>query len=313
MLGSISLRDLAAASGIAPGAPLALAWVNDKGQMEEQAFGTWPNGQPVTPRDRFYAASLAKQVTGTAAALLVQDGQLDPDAPIARYLDDLPGWARPITARHLAHHTAGLPEAGIAEAAVQNDWTEDAALAYLAGLAALPYAPGTAYRYANLGYILLARLVSTISGRGFPEFVSDRLDLPDGMGFTDRIARFSQSASLGPRLPLTTGDGGLWTTGGAFAYWLAAQNADRQRLASLVTEPAQLIDGTPVPYGWGLGLRSFRDKPLFIHGGEWPGAVAKAVRCPSLGIAVVALASGPSVEAVSALVDTVLGQLADDA
>ena len=313
MLGSTSLRDLAAVSGIAPGAPLALAWVDAKGEVTEQASGTWPNGQPVTPRDRFYAASLAKQLTAAAAALLVRDGQLDPDAPIARYLDDLPMWAREITARHLAHHTAGLPEAGIAEAAVEGDWTEDAARAYLAGLDALPHAPGAVYRYANLGYILLARLVSTISGRDFAEFVADRLDLPDGMGFTDRIVGFPQSASLGPRLPLTTGDGGLWTTAGAFAYWLAAQNTDRQRLASLVTEPAQLTDGTSVSYGWGLGLRSFRDKPLFIHGGEWPGAVAKAVRCPSLGIAVVALASGPSIEAVSALVDTLLGKLTDDA
>jgi len=313
MLGSTSLRDLAAASRIAPGAPLSLAWVDAKGQVAEHASGTWPNGHPVTPCDRFYAASLAKQVTGAAAALLVRDGQLDPDAPIARYLDELPKWARQITARHLAHHTAGLPEAGIAEAAVQGDWTENAAWAYLAGLDALPHTPGAAYRYANLGYILLARLVSTISGRDFAEVVADRLDLPHGMGFTDRIAEFPQSASLGLRLPLTMGDGGLWTTAGAFAYWLAAQNTDRQRLASLVTEPAQLTDGTSVPYGWGLGIRSFRDKPLFIHGGEWPGAVAKAVRCPSLGIAVVALASGPSIEAVSTLVDTVLGQLADDA
>ena len=313
MLESTSLRDLAAASGIAPDAPLALAWVDAKGQVGEQAFGTWPNGQPVTPRDRFYAASLAKQVTGTAAALLVRDGQLDPDAPIARYLGDLPEWGREITARQLAHHTAGLPEAGIAEAAVEGEWTEDAARAYLAGLDALPHVPGTAYSYANLGYILLARLVSTISGRDFAEFVADRLDQPDGMGFTDRIAEFPQSASLGLRLPLTTGDGGLWTTAGAFAYWLAAQNTDRQRLASLVTEPAQLTDGTSVPYGWGLGIRSFRDKPLFIHGGEWPGAVAKAVRCPSLGIAVVALASGPSIEAVSTLVDIVLSLLAESA
>jgi CubicO group peptidase (beta-lactamase class C family) len=313
MIGSTSLRDLAAASGIPIDAPLALASVDAKGRVEECVSGTWPNRQPVTPRDRFYAASLAKQVTGAAAALLVRDGQLDPDAPIARYLGGLPGWARRITARQLAHHTAGLPEAGIAEAAVEGDWTEDAAMDYLARLNTLPGAPGSRYRYSNLGYILLARLVATVSGRDFAEVVADRLELPEGMGFTSQISDFPQGDSLGPALLLTFGDGGLWTTAGAFARWLDAQNKDRDGLSAMVTEGAILGDGTTVPYGWGLGLRTFRGRQLFIHGGEWPGAAAKAVRCPSLGIAVVALASGSPIEAVSALVDTVLSQLADDA
>ena len=313
MIGSNSLQELVATVGIAPGMPLAIASFDARGEAVEHVSGTWPNGQPVTPHESFYAASLAKQVTGAAAALLVRDGQLDPDAPIARYLDGLPDWGHEITARQLAHHTAGLPEAGIAEAAVQGDWTEDGALVYLSRLESLPVAPGTAYRYANLGYILLARVIAAVTGRDVAEFVADRLELPEDMGFTTRIAGYAQSTSLGPRLPLSFGDGGLWTTAGAFARWLDTQNRDRQGIAPLVTEPAALRDGTTMPYGWGLGLRSFRGRPLYIHGGEWAGATAKAVRCPSLGIAVVALASGPPIEAVSALVDSVLAQLADAA
>ena len=311
MIGSNSLQDLAAAAAITPGTPLAIASIDARGEAVEHVSGTWPNGQPVTPRDRFYAASLAKQVTGAAAALLVRDGQLDPDAPIARYLGGLPDWGREISARQLAHHTAGLPEAGIAEAAAQGDWTDDAALAYLSRLESLTAAPGTAYRYANLGYILLARVIAAVTGRDLAEFVADRLELPEGMGFTNHIAGYAQSTSLGPRLPLSFGDGGLWTTAGAFARWLDTQTRDRQGIAPLVTEPAALRDGTTVPYGWGLGLRSFCGRPLYIHGGEWTGATAKAARCPSFGIAVVALASGPPIEAVSALVDTVLARLAD--
>jgi CubicO group peptidase (beta-lactamase class C family) len=129
--------------------PLTIAVCNGAGQVEEVARGRWPDGRLVRPTDRFYAASLAKQVTGAAAAVLVREGRLDPDLPVAHYLPDLPGWADDITVRHLAHHTAGLPGAGEVEPA-QDDWTDAFVLAALR-LPELISTPGTAYVYSNLG------------------------------------------------------------------------------------------------------------------------------------------------------------------
>lgn len=259
--------------------------------------------------DRFYGASLAKQVTGAAVAILVRDGQLDPDRPVRRYLGELPEWAATITPRQLAHHLAGLPAAGELEALVSGDWTEDFVLGTLAALPGLSATPGTAYAYSNLGYVLLARIVERVSDQPFAAFVDSQLLAPlgiEGMGFAGDIAAFPQCAFMGPSLPLTHGDGGLWSNSQSFALWLHRQNADALGIAGIVETPGRLADGTQVPYGWGLGLRSHRGHRLLIHGGEWTGTVAKAVRCPALGIAVVAMAANCPFQALDRLVEIVL-------
>lgn len=296
-------------AGFVSGTPVAVARRGGSGVIDEAVSGVWPNGQPVAPTDRFYAASLAKQLTGAAAALLVQDGRLDPDLPVGRYLDDLPAWASRITPRQLAHHTSGLPAAGEIEPLASGHWTSDFVLRTLRNLPELSSTPGTTYSYSNLGYILLAHLVAEVSGQPFDDFVATRLLEPlglDGMGFADDVAAQPQAALMGPTLPLTHGDGGLWSTAGGFAHWLHLQNRDALGIAALVETPGHLDDGQPVAYGWGLGLRQHRGQPLLIHGGEWTGAVAKAVRSPSLGLAVVGMAAGAEFETLNRLIAAVL-------
>jgi CubicO group peptidase (beta-lactamase class C family) len=67
---------------------------------------------PITPASAFYIGSLSKQFTATAIALLAQQGTLRLDDDIHRYLPELPSYDKPITIRHLIHHTSGLPESG---------------------------------------------------------------------------------------------------------------------------------------------------------------------------------------------------------
>jgi CubicO group peptidase (beta-lactamase class C family) len=307
------LATLVERAGLASDTPLAIARCDRSGVIEELVIGSWPDGHPVTPADRFYVASLAKQVTGAALALLVRDGRIDPDLPVAAYLGRLPPWSASITPRHLVHHTAGLPPAGELEARAPGDWTEDFVLGALAELRELPFPPGTACLYSNLGYVLLARLVAEVSGMPFARFAATRLFEPlgiDGIGFLADHAPRAQLSLLGPRLPLTHGDGGLWSTAGAFARWLHHGNLDTLHIASLVTAPGRLDDGTSVDYGWGLGLRRHREQPLLIHGGEWSGATAKAVRSPARGVAVVGLTAGARFELVHQLVAAALDDIA---
>ncbi|KQW86043.1 hypothetical protein ASC89_02985 [Devosia sp. Root413D1] len=306
------LATLVERAGFAPGTPVAVARVAGDA-VEDCVAGVWPNGQPVTPTDRFYGASLAKQVTGAALALLVRDGRIDPDRPVSDYVGGLPSWSATITPRQLAHHIGGLPPAGDLEARMAGDWTEALAFEALNDLAELPASPGAAYRYSNLGYVLLARVIANAGEMPFTQFAATRLFEPlglDGIGFPDHPVGQPQLPLLGASLPLTHGDGGLWSTAGSFVQWLQQQNRDTLGIADLVTTAGQLNDGTSVDYGWGVGLRQQSGKALLIHGGEWTGAAAKAVRSPALGIAVVGMAAGAPFETLNRLVSAVLEDIA---
>lgn len=300
-----ALAGLIAAAGFEADLPVSIAVVDRASQFESAAAGRWPGGLPVATGDRFYGASLAKQFTGAAAAALVREGRLDPDASIGIWLPALPAWLGQVTARQLAHHMAGLPAAGIAEEALGQNWTEASVSGYLTTLGAPTYPAGTAHRYSNLGYILLARLVAAVSDMAFTDFVATQLTDSAEIDFTSNFEMFPQAPLLNFP-PLTHGDGGLWTNSRAFAGWLDQQNRDPLQIAAITEAPGRLNDGTAIDYGWGLGLRTYRGARLLIHGGAWKGAACKAMRCPALGLAAVVLTAGGDMEKVVALADAAL-------
>jgi CubicO group peptidase (beta-lactamase class C family) len=176
-----------------------------------------------------------------------------------------------------------------------------------------PHIPGAAYVYSNAGYILLAHIVGLRSGVEFPRFVQERLFRPHGLAEMQYLAdaeTFSAQGSLmGPRLPLSVGDGGLWCTADNFARWLHLMNVDVFGTADFVATAGRLSDGTPVDYGWGIGLRQRAGKQLFLHGGSWSGARARTVRMPDPGIGLVAFAATEGGDALTALVDDLVDEM----
>ncbi len=116
------------------------------------------NGQPQTP-DRLELTapwwSVTKTVLASTALSLVRDGLIGLDDPI---LD------QPYTLRQLLRHEAGLADYGeLAQyhAAVTNNepaWSAEEMIQRLDG-ARLRYNPGTGWRYSNVGYLLIGRLI----------------------------------------------------------------------------------------------------------------------------------------------------------
>lgn len=275
--------------------------------------GMTGDGEPFTAQTRVYAASLSKQFTGLCAALLVTSGELDIASPLSDCLPQLPGWAAEVRVRHLIFHTAGLPED--VEVDDDQDRTSAGVLGALSRLSRLPRPPGLTFAYSNAGYVCLAAVVERAAGQSLPAFAERRLFGPLGMTNTlfwpGADASPAGSAPLRDRhpAPLSIGDGGAWSTAADLLRWNQAMNADELGVGELIQSPGSLDDGTPLDYGWGIGIRTHAGYRVYRHGGGWPGLRLLLARVPerSAGLVVIALADDTErrVDVAHAMLDTI--------
>jgi N-acyl-D-amino-acid deacylase len=154
-------------------------------------------GELVQPDSRFRIASLSKPVTSAAVLLLVQRGKLSLDQRVFDILsyEPLPGESvdprlATITIRHLLEHSGGwnrdttfdpmfLPVTIAAATGTPAPATTDSIIRFMMGKP-LQFNPGSDYNYSNYGYVLLGRIVETISGQPYEKFVREQILSPSG-------------------------------------------------------------------------------------------------------------------------------------
>ena len=153
---------------------------------------------PVTPETLFPLASVTKLFTATAVMQLVEQGRVDMDSPVSRYLPELaqPGKTAPRTTapvttapgptvRQLHTHHGGLP-GNIMEGfeLLRPDPTRFREVQRLLGGTPPACAPDTVFAYSNSGYSLLGCLVERASDTGYTDFVTRGILGPLGMSRT---------------------------------------------------------------------------------------------------------------------------------
>ncbi len=173
----------------APG--LVYGIVKDGRLVHIRGFGTQDQDarRPVTADTRFRIASMSKAFTALAILKLRDAGKLSLDAPAETYVPEMRGWTYPtgdsrkITVADLLHHTAGFVE--------DNPWgdrqqplSEADFTAMLKKGPAFANAPGIAMEYSNLGYAILGRIVSNLSGVRYQDYIRREIMVPLGMGAT---------------------------------------------------------------------------------------------------------------------------------
>jgi CubicO group peptidase (beta-lactamase class C family) len=127
----------------------------------------------------FWIASQTKPVTATALMMLMDEGKVRLDDPVAKYLPEFRD-AKGMTLRHLLTHTSGLPYQ-LPDAGPALDAVPLSAVAKTYAGTPLLIEPGHRYRYSNLGYNVLGRVVEIASGTPYEEFLDQRLLKPLGM------------------------------------------------------------------------------------------------------------------------------------
>lgn len=145
--------------------------------------------QPVqADRTLFRVGSISKLFTWVAVMQLVEQGQLDLDADVQRYLDfPLPpapptadGRTPAITLRHLASHTAGF-EDGYRDAWASSPQPAPLREHLVRNVPARLYPAGTTPAYSNYGVTLAGYIVQRVSGLSFDAYVQQRVLQPLGM------------------------------------------------------------------------------------------------------------------------------------
>ena len=177
------VRDQVQRHGI-PG--VALALVEGDRILHLQGFGKADQtGRAITAQTPFDLASVSKPVTALAVMQLVEVGAVALDAPVQRYVPAFrladPVASAQITVRHLLQHTSGIP--------VTSCDTRVGAVTleqYVAELQTvkLAHPPGTHYDYCSGNYNVLGRIIETVSGRAYGDYMQQQVFVPLQMHHT---------------------------------------------------------------------------------------------------------------------------------
>ncbi|HEX5184369.1 MAG TPA: serine hydrolase domain-containing protein [Allosphingosinicella sp.] len=291
--------------------------------------------RPVAPDTLFRIASMSKAFTALAILKLRDAGGLSLDAPAETYVPEMRFWHYPtsdspkITIRDLLSHAAGFvtddPWGDRQTPMPEADFTR-----LLQTGVPFQSAPGTAYEYSNLGFAILGRIVTNVSGRPFEDYIQSEIMRPLGMASTGydytqapperRALGYQWEGSGWRREPdLARGAfgamGGVQTSARDYARWIAfllsawpprdgpeqgpARRASVRELSQGLDFP-QLVPRRGAPAGcmqaatYGKGLRVAIDCTLGLnlnHAGGYPGYGSYMLLFPDRGIGLFAFAN----------------------
>ena len=150
-----------------------------------QGFGMadLENLVPVTPDTRIRLGSISKPITAIAVMQLVEQGKIDLDAEIQRYVPSFPKKQWPVTVRQLLGHQGGvrhyLPDGSDLDST--RHYTDRMEPLKIFAGDALLFEPGTRYSYTTYGFNLLGAAVEAASGESLPAYFRRHIFQPAGM------------------------------------------------------------------------------------------------------------------------------------
>jgi len=249
---------------------------------------------PVNSSHLFQIGSVSKSFAALCVYRLAEEGKVDLDAPLTRYLADVPLPVEPILVQQVLSHTAGLPRSAPLFPRVSNQrlWTG--------------FTPGADFTYSNTGYELIGLLVEKITGKPYPQALRELVIGPLGITGLKEVCQASDRANYAigysplhnsrpniTRVPLgqtqwvniDTADGNIGATADAMTRYLQYLIAvGRGRGAPLLSDArakrfstvlgtaaaASAVFGPGTGYASGLGVIDLEGRSAFHHtGGTW--------------------------------------------
>jgi CubicO group peptidase (beta-lactamase class C family) len=302
---------------------LSVAVINDGAVEWARGYGVLEAGQlaPVTPDTIFQACSISKHVAMVGALSLVQDGKLDLDEDINRYLTSwrLPAngaWQPRVTVRQVLAHTAGLTQnwyRGFDQGAPLPsllDVLEGRRPANTPPIRAV-LLPGSQFRYSGSHYSVLQQLLIDITGAPFPELMRELVFEPLNMRNSSYDQSFPDarpdSTAVGHyiggepvygkwRVQPEMAGAGLWTSPSDLALLaIEIQSAANDQPTSFLRQSSVSQALTPQvsdQYGLGTGLEGTGAARRFGHSGDNIGYKCLSTAYVERGMGAVVMTNG---------------------
>ncbi len=143
------------------------------------------NEVPAKPESSYRMASVTKPMTAVAILELAEQGRIDLDAEVQKYVPYFPRKAHPVTIRQLLAHQGGISHYRdySKEGRIKEPKSTREAISLFADFD-LVAEPGTRYSYTTYGYNLLGAVIEEVSGKPYGEFMTATVWRPLGMSST---------------------------------------------------------------------------------------------------------------------------------
>jgi CubicO group peptidase (beta-lactamase class C family) len=281
----------------------------------ERGFGSADKeaDRPVGVGTAFNIGSISKTVASWGVMALVEEGEIDLDAPVSNYLSR---WQLPeseydhdkVTMRRLLSHTAGLSVHGY------RGFSPDVLLPTVeeslsgarngAGAVHVAHEPGSKWQYSGGGYTLAQLIVEEVTGRPFAEYMETKVLEPLGMKSSsyvwddeiDRIAATPYDDAgdpiPGPRFTAMAAASLQTTLGDFLQFVLASMGGENQVLKPATVESMQQAVLPADDYGIGYDIEEHAGLVMVGHGGSNDGWMARFKVVPATGDGIVVMTNG---------------------
>src|SRR6266550_4907382 len=245
----------------------------------------------VTPETVFHIASISKNILAAVVLQLVDEGKLQLDDDVTKYVPEAPTLGHHVTVRQLLNHTSGIYSFTSPPDAANNERLELTHEQVLGLIKDKPFdfEPGTRWRYDNSAFYLAGMVVERVTKQEYGAYVREHVFKPLGMssaslcyarmvvphlasGYEVDRGALVNAAFMTWKLPFASG--AVCATATDLLKWEAALDTGRVLTPSslaLMRTPTTLADGTKIDYGLGTRLGSLDGHRVLGHTGSGGG------------------------------------------
>ena len=297
----------------------AVLVVKDGEIIYDKGFGTanLDYDIPITSSTIFHIGSVSKQFTTFAVAMLAQQGKINLDDDVRKYVPELPDYGKVITIRQLVYHTNGLRD--VLSLLYMSGWqyedvlNNEQALNIIYKQRKLAFEPGEKFSYNNSGYTLLAEIVERVTEQSIAEWM--KINIFEPLGMTDSFIFDDHNIVIKNRAHSYYAEGNVFkpynvnfTLYGPACVYSTAQDLRKwannfydpvvgnEQLFRLMEERGVLNNGDTTFYAFGQAVIPYKGVKRVFHSGAQAGFKSALVRFPEHKLTVIVLANSRGID-----------------